>query len=352
MKKSAAGVADRAPVSRARQQISTIRLRQRHTRRFGYLVICLLFLCSCGMSQTANVTDATLTPKPGIGHNYEQLLNETVNPANGSVSLNFTIPVPKLSAGPAIPFGLAYNSNSVETLAPYFAGSGPGKSALQPEFTGGVSNQGWSVLIPHITMTTSQKSQLFSTNPNKYYYCDYYSDYTFVDETGQSHPLGLSYPAVQLDGPAYDCSSMTEQPTTVTSGGDGGYSGVQASAAAYFDPVVVNRNRDGDQFTFTITPSNQVGVPSTSFQYSITDRNGNSATPGYTVNQPSVVCCNDPMPTTVSVVGLNTPFQMQWIASQTNTVNWNANFQQVVSDGSPSAMRMALCPSPPLALVA
>jgi len=35
--------------------------------------------------QVSNVTNMTSTPIPGSGHDYIQMLNETVNPANGSV---------------------------------------------------------------------------------------------------------------------------------------------------------------------------------------------------------------------------------------------------------------------------
>jgi hypothetical protein len=41
-----------------------------------------------GRAQVQNVTDTTSTPVPGVGHDYLGMLNETVEPANGAVSLH------------------------------------------------------------------------------------------------------------------------------------------------------------------------------------------------------------------------------------------------------------------------
>jgi hypothetical protein len=60
-------------------------------------------------AQIISVTDTTSTPIPGEGHSYIQMLNETVNPANGSVSLRLQLPTPQ-SRGLTIPFGFAYDS--------------------------------------------------------------------------------------------------------------------------------------------------------------------------------------------------------------------------------------------------
>ena len=46
-----------------------------------------------GWAQITNVTDVTSTPARGAGHDYIGTLSETVNPANGSVSLRVQVPV-------------------------------------------------------------------------------------------------------------------------------------------------------------------------------------------------------------------------------------------------------------------
>ena len=46
-------------------------------------------------AQIYTQNSATMAPTPGAGHDYIHLLNETVNPANGSVSVNLNFPMPK-----------------------------------------------------------------------------------------------------------------------------------------------------------------------------------------------------------------------------------------------------------------
>jgi hypothetical protein len=68
-----------------------------------------------GFFQTCDNT--TSTPIPGVGHDYIHLLPETVNPANGTVSLLIELPVPKgRSMTPS--FSIDYGSGSVHHLEP------------------------------------------------------------------------------------------------------------------------------------------------------------------------------------------------------------------------------------------
>ncbi|MGB0066344.1 MAG: hypothetical protein WBP85_18030, partial [Terracidiphilus sp.] len=39
-------------------------------------------------------SDTIASPVPGVGHDYIKMLNETVNPENGAVNLNISIPTP------------------------------------------------------------------------------------------------------------------------------------------------------------------------------------------------------------------------------------------------------------------
>src|SRR5271154_7424104 len=76
-----------------------------------------LFLTRVAKCQILNVGDDTSTPIEGAGHDYIKMLSETVNPANGSVSLRIQVPTPK-GRGITIPFSFAYDSNSVYHLLP------------------------------------------------------------------------------------------------------------------------------------------------------------------------------------------------------------------------------------------
>jgi hypothetical protein len=53
------------------------------------------FLASSLHAQITNVTNVEATPIPGAGHDYLHMMNETVNPANGSLSVRIEVPVPK-----------------------------------------------------------------------------------------------------------------------------------------------------------------------------------------------------------------------------------------------------------------
>lgn len=81
-------------------------------------VACLfatLVFSAFAFGQITNVTNETSTPVPGSGHDYLKTLNETVNPANGSVSLRISVPIPK-GRGLTLPFSFNYNSRVATTL--------------------------------------------------------------------------------------------------------------------------------------------------------------------------------------------------------------------------------------------
>ena len=97
---------------------------------------CVSFLVPGMQAQVTQVNDTTSTPVEGAGHNYIKLLSESVNPANGSVSLRIQVPIPK-GRGITVPFAFAYDSNGVNHLAPFIwtdnlgGSGGSGYLALQ-----------------------------------------------------------------------------------------------------------------------------------------------------------------------------------------------------------------------------
>ena len=90
--------------------------------RFVCLVIVLSF-SALASAQITDVTTSTATPIPGAGHDYIKMLNETVNPASGSVSVRIQAPTP---AGRhlSLPFAFAYDSNSAAHLGSFNDGAG------------------------------------------------------------------------------------------------------------------------------------------------------------------------------------------------------------------------------------
>src|SRR5450432_437657 len=99
-------------------------------------------------AQRLQVGDDNSVPIAGSGQDYIHLLNETVNPANGTLNLRFPLPVPK-GRGITLPAALTYNSNVI-FMDPHIAytswwSSGRGISYSQ------ISNGNWSFDVPFAT---------------------------------------------------------------------------------------------------------------------------------------------------------------------------------------------------------
>lgn len=52
-------------------------------------------LVSPAEAQITSVTNDQANPVPGVPHDYIKLLSETVNPANGALSIRIQIPMPQ-----------------------------------------------------------------------------------------------------------------------------------------------------------------------------------------------------------------------------------------------------------------
>lgn len=221
-------------------------------------------------AQITAVTDDTSTPIEGAGHDYIKMLSETVNPANGSVSLRLQVPTPK-GRGITIPFAFSYDSNSVN----HIVGSvpNPGYAEWQSN-TGYLSQGGWSFSVP--MASESNWTETDGNYPNTYS-CDTHSNYMFSDSSGGQHALGLG---TQLSS----VGPCTKSAFSVGSGGD---PEVLASVpntqpdptynpgAVPFQPVTIF-TADGTVYTFPnfshslATSPARFALPST-----IEDRNGN-----------------------------------------------------------------------------
>jgi hypothetical protein len=64
--------------------------------RFG-IFICSIFLAASLSAQITNIAPDQTPPIEGAGHDYIKMLNETVNPATGAVSIRIGVPVPPQS---------------------------------------------------------------------------------------------------------------------------------------------------------------------------------------------------------------------------------------------------------------
>src|SRR5437016_1641594 len=234
------------------------------------VVFVLSLSVSASRSQINNVRDTTSTPIPGAGHDYVHLLSETVNPANGSVSLRIQVPTPA-GRGISLPFSFSYDSSGVRDLVP----AAPG-SASWVANTGYFTQGGWSYALPlayshHWTVTT-QSGGIYQS-------CFYISNYVFRDSSGSMHSLGVGAMYGNSNGVVSCDYYLEEHPN----GGD-----TQVSAALVgclncgaTSPPLVVADAAGTIYSFPLVAeglqSGQIASASPLPAY-IEDRNGNKIT--------------------------------------------------------------------------
>jgi RHS repeat-associated protein len=158
------------------------------TLRAGLLffVVSTIFLTQgfVASAQIENVTNSTSTPIPGAGHDYIKMLSETVNPANGSVSVRIQTPTPS-GRGISLPFSFAYDSNGAAHLTTNFNGT-----AYWKDNTAYLAQGGWSYTVPmlsNIAVTTKIPQQNGRT-----LICVDWQDYVFQDPSGGRHSLNVA----------------------------------------------------------------------------------------------------------------------------------------------------------------
>lgn len=103
------------------KSLRSLFLRSMRARRIGLDAVLVGMLASVLLpvadAQVLTLTNSTASPIPGAGHGYIYLLNETVNPANGSVSVNISLPMPK-GRGIHLPVSINYDSGQVVITSP------------------------------------------------------------------------------------------------------------------------------------------------------------------------------------------------------------------------------------------
>lgn len=152
------------------------------------LLASLAFFTATVQAQITNVTDVEATPIPGAGHDYLHMLNETVSPANGSLSVRIQVPVPK-GRGLTLPFAFSYDSNG--------AIPGPTQTAQNPAVQPYLFEAGWSYSVP---MLTSQHLDLKGTFEGDPVNCPINTGYVFYDPQGTRHSLTAGNGIVVLGG--------------------------------------------------------------------------------------------------------------------------------------------------------
>lgn len=209
------------------------------------------------------VNNDTRTPVPGSGHDYIGMLNETVDPSNGSLSVHISAPVPP-SRGITIPFSFDYSSGAVMQVQ-----VSDGEAGWAPPLIEGAAliSLGWSYRIPELTAVQTQAicyqgAQQLTTNV--------WLNYIFTDPSGVRHDLGLAHTAA-LQPP--ECVYVW-QPYSVSSGGDDLY-GASLNQA---NGAVTVYGMDGTVYNFPATNWGGGYLTNAWLPSTIEDRNGNIVT--------------------------------------------------------------------------
>jgi len=282
--------------------------------RFGLLLSILSQSAALPIyAQITNVNDNTMTPIPGAGHNYIQMLGETVNPSNGSVSLRIQTPT---AAGRqlAVPFSFAYDSAGIST--PETNGLGGGKLVSQNNY---LSVGGWSYSLPLASSITVVR---IGPGP-QYLECDIQTGFVLQDSAGTRHSLPVAFGL-----PPQNCGGVGP-----LSGGEDVY---QANVSTY---SVVAADPDGTTYKFGAAASG-CGTSSgpeifANLPKLIEDRNGNIVTFS-DPNCSGAITETDTLGrvvlsssgfgatgNTVSISGLSQPYTLTW-ATQTPSFNLSA----------------------------
>lgn len=84
-------------------------------RRTVLAVMCVLFIGAFASAQITSVTSDQAPPIPGVGHDYIGLINETVSPSNGALSIRINLATPG-GRGISLPFSIGYDSNAAHHI--------------------------------------------------------------------------------------------------------------------------------------------------------------------------------------------------------------------------------------------
>jgi RHS repeat-associated protein len=258
-------------------------------------------------AQLPQAGDTTSPPTLGAGHDYLGGISETVNPANGSVSIRLPLRIPS-GRQLTIPLSTAYDSAGA-----FYYGQSQGNYSLHWATITNVpfSQGGWSYTFPLMTNSSATWVQQYPGGKN--YTCVETVNYVFQDPSGNRHNTGLAGLHTPAQG---DCGSP------ITTGGEGPILATLSGAT----PTVTDGNGTVYSFPFSgFTPNYHLPT-------SITDRNGNTISISSTSSSASVtdtlgrtavsVPTFGSNPDNISVAGLASPYQVSWTtASASFTIN-------------------------------
>jgi YD repeat-containing protein len=260
-------------------------------------------------SPITGIGNTTTTPIPGVPHDYLGGLNETVNPANGALSIRLKAPTPH-ERGVNWPYYLfTYDSNLQYKLMPSWqldqTGSGTVAELQQLPY--------WLAIVAPLGQVNIASITLPSGNgTSQEYGCQMLSGALFLDPDGGLHNLGLGV-AVPNTNYGQAEGSCTPFPSAFNqyTGGDERYKAyvtnpnsnpVQIAVVDTHGDIPSVEDSNGNYFNTTnrtwTTTQNSNGytltIPGVSGSYTFTETTGSA--PSFTLNitpVSSATGCND-----------------------------------------------------------
>jgi YD repeat-containing protein len=318
-----------------------------HRARRSTFFFCLLpLLAVAARAQLTSVAGSQAQPIPGAGHDYIHLLSETINPANGALSIRIAVPTPP-GRGISVPFAFGYDSNAAHhSPVPLF-----GSVADNPGY---LSKGGWIYLVPQLSVIRKDNSWT-TLSPRQTFDCYYFTDYMLIALDGQVHPLNISAAEALT---ASNCTGIGYPPATGVRPAQhptGSYDRFQATTPADPGPSgnpssMTAADMDGTVYYFSNSLSDPFHfITSSQGGFSmlpdwIEDRNGNRIT--FTDDGNGKFSVTDTLGrslltssgfgttgNTVTVSGIANPYTVTWGSSSSN---WSYNTQTTYDGGSGS----------------
>lgn len=291
-------------------------------------ILAILVLTTSLTGQVPDPVAAAQAPIPGSAHHYIGTGVETVNPADGSLSFDLPIELPR-GRGITMKFGIHYGSSDQlyiaddnNTMSPLTWRTDYGKASP-------VEANGWSLNVPTISaqariLNASYSSTNYSANTIDFA-CSGVGSYVFrgLDMVHRTLKLGTVYTEWNNNVPA-----VSDQcpPHVVYASDDhhGTFAQYLAGTTSSTPPPVSVSDQSGTLYKFPSGPAVTINkvypkpVYWTVLAQSMTDRNGNTITQsgtGYvdSLNR-NVVSWNNFGVTggTISAAGMNSPITLKW----------------------------------------
>src|ERR1700721_4629023 len=158
--------------------ISNIRVGSRRLGAYSasFLLLAILEIFQvCGNAQSTQTGDTNIInnpsiPIPGAGHNLIPGLNDSVNPADGTVNISIQIPIPA-GRGLTMPFAIQYSSSNSAHMTGTSTSISSVENYAYTSNNGFLRTAGWHYSLPTFSFALGSEPVVGTT-----------------DDTGQSVP--------------------------------------------------------------------------------------------------------------------------------------------------------------------